>query len=35
MMHDFFLAVGYFTRLPVPAHPNFTETALKLSLIHI
>lgn len=34
MMHDFLLAVGYFTRLPVPAHPNFTEAALKRSAVY-
>ncbi|EAR08121.1 adenosylcobinamide-GDP ribazoletransferase [Reinekea blandensis] len=34
MIHDFLLAVGYFTRIPVPAHPNFSETALKRSAVY-
>lgn len=34
MMHDFLLALGYFTRIPVPPHPNFTPDALKRSAVY-
>jgi len=34
MMHDFFLALGFFTRIPVPSHPNFTEQALRRSAVY-
>ena len=34
MMHDFFLALGFFTRIPVPNHPNFTEQALRRSAVY-
>lgn len=34
MLRDFFLAVGFFTRIPVPDHPNFTEAALQRSAIY-
>ena len=34
MIHDFLLAVGYFTRIPVPAHPDFSEAALKRSAVY-
>ncbi|GGA72415.1 adenosylcobinamide-GDP ribazoletransferase [Neiella marina] len=34
MIHDVFLALGFFTRLPVPAHPNFSEQALRRSAVY-
>jgi adenosylcobinamide-GDP ribazoletransferase len=34
MIHDFFLAIGFFTRIPVPSHPNFSELALKRSAVY-
>jgi adenosylcobinamide-GDP ribazoletransferase len=34
MLHDFFLALGFFTRLPVPNHPNFSDAALRRSAIY-
>ena len=33
MLHDLALAIGYFTRIPMPAHPNFTERALRRSAV--
>ncbi|MFC3702168.1 adenosylcobinamide-GDP ribazoletransferase [Reinekea marina] len=29
MIRDFLLAVGFFTRIPVPDHPNFSEKAMN------
>lgn len=29
MIRDFLLAVGFFTRIPVPDHPNFNERAMN------
>lgn len=34
MIRDFLLALGYFTRIPVPDHPNFSEAALKRSAVY-
>lgn len=34
MMRDFLLAVGYFTRIPVPDHPNFSATALQRAALY-
>jgi len=34
MIRDFFLAVGFFTRIPVPNHPNYTDAALQRSAVY-
>ncbi|MEJ2044803.1 MAG: adenosylcobinamide-GDP ribazoletransferase [Reinekea sp.] len=35
MWHDLLLAVGFFTRIPVPDHPNFSQKALKRSALYL
>ena len=34
MWHDLLLAIGFFTRIPVPDHPDFNEQALKRSALY-
>jgi adenosylcobinamide-GDP ribazoletransferase len=34
MMRDFLLALGFFTRIPVPDHPNYSDAAMRRSAIY-
>jgi adenosylcobinamide-GDP ribazoletransferase len=34
MIREFFLALGFFTRIPVPNHPNYSDDALKRSAVY-
>lgn len=34
LWRDFLLAVGFFTRIPVPDHPNYTDQALARSAVY-
>ena len=34
MMREFFLALGFFTRIPVPSHPNYSDEAMRRSAIY-
>ncbi|TCS41582.1 adenosylcobinamide-GDP ribazoletransferase [Reinekea marinisedimentorum] len=34
MIRDFLLALGFFTRIPVPAHPNYSDDAMRRSALY-
>lgn len=34
MIRDFLLALGFFTRIPVPAHPNYNDAAMRRSAVY-
>ncbi len=34
MIRDFFLALGFFTRIPVPNHPNYSDEAMRRSALY-